>query len=47
MKAEVTDDDDYADWIQWAADAERQHTEEKNPGQASALQQIQQLEVID
>ncbi len=41
MEEEVTDDDDYADWIQWAADAERQHTEERNPGQASALQQIQ------
>jgi hypothetical protein len=47
MNEEVTDDDDYADWIQWAADAERQYAEERHPGQASALQQVQQLEVID
>ncbi len=50
MKEEVTDDDDYADWIQWAADAEQHKqkpTEERNPGQASALLQLQQLEIID
>ncbi len=23
MKEEITDNDDYADWIQWAADAEQ------------------------
>ncbi len=38
MNEEVTDDDDYADWIQWAADAERQYVEEGHPGRASALQ---------
>jgi hypothetical protein len=50
MKEEVTDDDDYADWIQWAADAEQHKqklTEERNPEQALALLQIQQLEVVD
>jgi hypothetical protein len=35
MKEEVNDDDDYADWIQWAANAEQHKqkpTEERNPG---------------
>jgi hypothetical protein len=50
MKEEVTDDDDYADWIQWAADAKRckqKPMDERDPGQASTLLQMQQLEVVD
>ncbi len=40
MKEEVTDDDDYADWIQWVADAEQRKQkplEARNVGQESVL----------
>jgi hypothetical protein len=50
MKEEVTDDDDYANWIQWAAAAEQRKqkpTEERNPEEALALLQIQQLEIFN
>ncbi|CAM6022829.1 unnamed protein product [Sphagnum balticum] len=50
MKEEVTDDDDYADWIQWAADAEQckqKPSKARNAGQRSVLLQIQQMEVVD
>ncbi len=50
MKEEVTDDDDYADWIQWAADAEQRKqkpSKARNAGQESVLLQIQQMEVVD
>jgi predicted aspartyl protease len=50
MKEEVTDNDDYADWIQWAADVEQRKqkpSEARNAGQESVLLQIQQMEVVD
>jgi hypothetical protein len=31
MKEEVTDGDDYADWIRWVADAEKSMREESTP----------------
>jgi hypothetical protein len=50
MKEEVTDDDDYADWIRWAADAEQRKQnllEAANAGEGSVLLQIQQMEIAD
>jgi hypothetical protein len=50
MKEEVTNNDDYADWIQWAADAEQRKQkplEARNAGQEFVLLQIQQMEVVD
>ncbi len=50
MKEEVTDADDYADWIQWAADAEQRKqnlSEVANAGEESVLLQIQQMEITD
>jgi hypothetical protein len=50
MKEEVTDDDDYVGWIQWAAEAERcgrKPMKERKPGQASELPQLQQLQVAN
>ncbi len=40
MKEEITDNDDYADWIQWAADVEQRKqkpSEARNAGQESVL----------
>jgi hypothetical protein len=40
MKEEITDNDDYADWIQWVADAEQRKqkpSEARNVGQESVL----------
>jgi hypothetical protein len=50
MKEEVTDGDDYADWIQWAEEVERcgqKPMDERDPGQASTLLQLQQLQVTN
>jgi hypothetical protein len=50
MKEEVTDDDDYADWIRWAADAEQRKqnlSEATNARGGSVLLQIQQMEIAD
>ncbi len=50
MKEEITDNDDYADWIQWAADAEQRKqkpTRARDAGQEFVLLQIQQMEVVD
>jgi hypothetical protein len=50
VEEEVTDGDDYANWIQWAADAERCEQEpegKRNLGQASTLLQLQQLQVTN
>jgi hypothetical protein len=47
---EVTDGDDYVDWIQWAVDAERCKQEpggKRNLGQASTFLQLQQLQVMN
>jgi hypothetical protein len=46
MKEEVTDGDDYTDWIQWAEEAERcgqKPMDEKDPGLAPGLLQLQPL----
>ncbi len=49
MKEEITDADDYADWIRWAADGEHR---KQNPSEAanaiggSVLLQVQQMEVV-
>jgi hypothetical protein len=48
MKEEVADDDDYADWIQWAAEAKqcgRKPMKDGKPGRVSELSQRQQLQV--
>jgi hypothetical protein len=50
MMEEVTDGDDYADEIQWAAEAERcgqKPMDERDPGRASELLQLQQLQVAN
>ncbi len=47
MKEEITDGDDYADWIQWAEEAERCGQEpmnKKDPGLAPGLLQLQPLQ---
>jgi hypothetical protein len=49
MKEEITDANDYADWIQWAVDGEHH---KQNPSEAtnatggSVLLQVQQMEVV-
>ncbi|CAK9236157.1 unnamed protein product [Sphagnum troendelagicum] len=50
MKEELTDADDYADWIQWAVDEEQRMqslSEEANAAEESVLLQIQQMEIAD
>ncbi|CAM6059871.1 unnamed protein product [Sphagnum tenellum] len=50
MKEQLTDDDDYADWIQWAADEERRMqsvSEAATAAEESVLLQIQQMEIAD
>jgi hypothetical protein len=48
MKEEITDADDYADWIRWAADGEHHKqnpSEAVNATRGSVLLQVQQMEV--
>ncbi|CAK9874110.1 unnamed protein product [Sphagnum jensenii] len=50
MKEEITDVDDYADWIQWPADGEQRKqnlSEATNTIGEFVLLQIQQMEIID
>jgi len=50
MKEEITDDDDYVDWIRWAADAKQRKqnlSEAENARGGSVLLQIQQMEIAD
>jgi len=50
MREEITDADDYADWIQWAADEEQRMqslSEEANAAEESVLLQIQQMGITD
>jgi hypothetical protein len=49
MKEEITDADDYADWIQWAADGERHNqnlSEAMSATGGSVLLQVQRREII-
>ncbi len=50
MKEELIDEDDYADWIQWAADEERRMqsvSEAAIAAEESVLLQLQQMEIAD
>jgi len=50
MKEELTDDDDYADWIQWVANEERRMqsvSEATIAAEESVLLQVQQMEIAD
>ncbi len=50
MKEELTDEDDYADWIQWAVDEERRMqgvSEAAIAAEESVLLQLQQMEIAD
>ncbi len=50
LKEEITNDEDYADWIQWAAE-EEQHMQRLSEAAIAAeefvLLQLQQMEVVD
>ncbi|CAK9276232.1 unnamed protein product [Sphagnum jensenii] len=50
MKEEITDADDYADWIQWAVDAEqgkRALSEATSATEVFVLLQVQHMDIID
>jgi hypothetical protein len=50
IKEELTDEDDYADWIQWAANEERRMqsvSEATIAAEESVLLQLQQMEIAD
>jgi hypothetical protein len=50
LKEELTDVNDYADWIQWAADEEQRMqslSKTANAVEESVLLQIQQMEITD
>ncbi|CAK9189364.1 unnamed protein product [Sphagnum troendelagicum] len=50
MKEELTDDDDFADWMQWVVDEERRMqsvSEAVIAAEESVLLQMQQLEIVD
>jgi hypothetical protein len=50
LKEEITDDEDYADWIQWAAEEEQRMqslSETTIVAEESVLLQLQQVEVAD
>ncbi|CAK9237069.1 unnamed protein product [Sphagnum troendelagicum] len=50
MKEELADDDDYADWIQWAAEEEQRMqrlSEAAIAAEESMLLQLQQMEIVD
>jgi hypothetical protein len=50
MKEELTDEDDYADLIQWAADEERRMQSVSKAtiaAEESVLLQLQQMEIAD
>jgi hypothetical protein len=49
MKEEITDDDDYADWIRWAADGEGRKKglfQTTEATKESILLQVQEVETI-
>ncbi len=49
MKEEITDADDYTDWIRWAVDGEHHKqnpSEAVNATRGSVLLQVQQMEVV-
>ncbi|CAM6003706.1 unnamed protein product [Sphagnum balticum] len=50
MKEEITDADDYADWIQWAADAEQGKQtlpEATSAARVSVILQVQQMDIAN
>jgi hypothetical protein len=50
MKEEITDADDYADWIRWVADAEQEKkalSGAANGAEVSVLLQVQHMDIID
>jgi predicted aspartyl protease len=50
LKEEITDDEDYADWIQWAAEEEQRMqnlSEAAIAAEEFVLLQLQQMEVVD
>jgi hypothetical protein len=50
MKEEITNADDYADWIQWAANAEQGKEtlpEATNAAKVPVILQVQQMNIID
>jgi len=50
MREELTDDDDYADWIQWADDEERRMqslSDATITAEESVLLKIQRMEIND
>ncbi len=50
MKEDITDADNYVDWIQWAVDEEQRKqnlSEGTNVAGESVLLQIQQMEITD
>ncbi|CAK9220815.1 unnamed protein product [Sphagnum troendelagicum] len=50
MKEEITDADNYADWIKWVADAEQgRHAVSgaTNGAEMSVLLQVQQMDIVD
>jgi len=50
MKEEITDADDYANWIQWAADVEQSKQtllEATNATEMFVILQVQQMDIVD
>jgi hypothetical protein len=50
MKEEITDADDYANWIQWAADVEQGKQtllEATSAAEVSVILQVQQMDIVD
>jgi hypothetical protein len=50
MKEEITDADDYADWIRWVADVEQGKqalSEAANGAEMSVLLQVQQMDIAN
>jgi len=50
MKEEITDADDYADWIRWVADVEQGKqalSEATNGAKMSVLLQVQQMDIAN
>jgi hypothetical protein len=48
MKEEITDADDYADWIRWVADVEQEKqviSRETNDAKVSVLLQVQHMDI--
>jgi hypothetical protein len=51
MKEEISDSDDYADWIQWVSAEEQRRmqslAEAASAAKESVLLQIQQMDIVD